>query len=163
MELFLGAGGLQWAIAGAAFAAGFGGAGSSMGITYAARVAAGVLSEEPEKFGQLLALIVLPGTQGVYGLITALLVMIFLNMIGGAAPESIDLAKGMGVFFACLPVAIVCFISGIYQGLTSAGAIEMVAKRTETLGRAIILPALVETYALFSFVLSLLLLISVTG
>ncbi len=152
--------GLQWAFLGAALAAAFPGAGSAMGITYAARVASGVLSEEVEKFGQLLVLIVLPGTQGVYGLITGFLVMIFFNLLGGGGAD-LSAAKGLAIFHSCLPITIVGFISAVYQGLTSAGAVEIVAKKPEATGRAIILPALVETYALFAFVLSLLLLMVV--
>lgn len=150
-------GGLPWALLGAALAAALAGTGSAMGITYAARAASGVLSEEPEKFGQLLVLIVLPGTQGVYGLITGFLVMIFFNLLGGGG-GSISTTQGLAIFYACLPVAIAGFGSAIYQGLTSAGAVEIVAKKPEAMGRAIVLPALVETYALFAFVLSLLLL-----
>jgi V/A-type H+-transporting ATPase subunit K len=150
-------GGLPWALLGAALAAALAGTGSAMGITYAARAASGVLSEEPEKFGQLLVLIVLPGTQGVYGLITGFLVMIFFNLLGGGGGD-ISTAQGLAIFYACLPVAIAGFGSAIYQGLTSAGAVEIVTKKPEAMGRAIVLPALVETYALFAFVLSLLLL-----
>lgn len=161
MQTVLGMTGLQWALLGAALASVLAGTGSVVGITYAARVASGVLSEEPEKFGQLLVLVVLPGTQGVYGFITAILVMIFFNLLGGGG-EALSAVKGLAIFFSCLPVAIACFFSAIYQALTSAGAIEMVAKKPEATGRAIILPALVETYALFSFVLSLLLLVVVS-
>lgn len=141
--------GFQWAILGAALAFIGGGTGSAIGITYANHVASGILVEDPDKFGPLLPLIAIPGTQGVYGLITAILVPIFFNL------NKIPAQKGLLVFFACLPVAFVCLTSAIYQGLSSASASGMVARRTEEAGKALILPALVETYAVFSLILSI--------
>jgi V/A-type H+-transporting ATPase subunit K len=141
--------GYQWAILGAVVAFIGGGMGSAVGITYVNHVASGILVEDPDKFGPLLPLIAIPGTQGVYGLITAILVPIFFDLPKLAA------YKGPLVFFACLPVAFVCFLSAIYQGLSSASAAGMVARRTEEAGKALILPALVETYAVFSLILTI--------
>ena len=56
--------GLGIAIAGVALAAFMAGIGSAMGIGIAGRSAAGVLSEKPERYGQLFLQVVLPGTQG---------------------------------------------------------------------------------------------------
>ncbi|MHB8893670.1 MAG: V-type ATP synthase subunit K [Candidatus Geothermincolia bacterium] len=142
--------GFQWALLGAALAFIGGGTGSAIGITYANHVASGILVEDPDKFGALLPLIAIPGTQGVYGLITAILVPVFFSPLTKLSAE-----KGVLVFFACLPVAIVCLTSAIYQGLSSASAAGMVARRTEEAGKALILPALVETYAVFSLILSI--------
>ena len=141
--------GYQWAVLGAALAFIGGGMGSSIGITYANHVASGILVEDPDKFGPLLPIIAIPGTQGVYGLITAILVPILFNL------NKIPAQKGLLVFFSCLPVAFVCFLSAIYQGLSSASAAAMVARRTEEAGKALILPALVETYAVFSLILTI--------
>lgn len=141
--------GWQWAILGAALAFIGGGMGSAMGITYVSSVASGILVEDPDKFGSLLPLIAMPGTQGIYGLITAILVTIMFDL------EALAAHTGMMVFFACLPVAFVCFVSAIYQGLTGASAASMVARRTEELGKALVMPALVETYAVFSLILTI--------
>jgi V/A-type H+-transporting ATPase subunit K len=141
--------GFQWAILGAALAFIGGGMGSAIGITYVNHVASGILVEDPDKFGPLLPLIAIPGTQGVYGLITAILVPIFFKL------SEISGHKGLLIFFACLPVAFVCFLSAIYQGMSSASAASMVARRTEEAGKALILPALVETYAVFSLILTI--------
>lgn len=141
--------GYQWGILGAAVAFIGGGMGSSIGITYVNHVASGILVEDPDKFGPLLPIIAIPGTQGVYGLITAILVPIFFKL------STISGHKGVLVFLACLPVAFVCFLSAIYQGMSSASASAMVARRTEEAGKALILPALVETYAVFSLILTI--------
>jgi V/A-type H+-transporting ATPase subunit K len=144
--------GSQWAILGAALAFIGGGIGSSIGITLVNHVASGILVEDPDKFGPLLPIIAIPGTQGVYGLITAILVPILFNV------SKISAQKGFLVFLACLPVAFVCNISAIYQGMSSVSACSMVARRTEEAGKALILPALVETYAVLSLILSIYLL-----
>lgn len=146
---FAGLTGYQWGILGAALAFIGGGSGSAIGITLANHVASGILVEDPDKFGPLLPLIAIPGTQGVYGLITGILVTILFDLSKISGP------KGFLVFLACLPVAFVCNISAIYQGMSSASASAMVARRTEEAGKALILPALVETYAVFSLILSI--------
>ncbi len=159
METFAGLSGLHWALLGAAVAVIGGGAGSSMGITYIANVAGGILAEMPDHFGPLLPLVVIPGTQGIYGFITGVLVVFVMKPGGGW--ETLSGALGFQIFLACLPVAFVCFVSGAYQGLTAAGAASMVAKRREEMGRAIILPALVETYAVLSLIVTILIFFTV--
>lgn len=142
--------GFQWAILGAAVAFVGGGMGSAIGITYVSNVASGILVEDPDKFGSLLPLMAIPGTQGIYGLITAILVTIFFGDLAKLSGSS-----GLLVFFSCLPVAFVCLISAVFQGLTAASASAMVARRTEELGKAMVLPALVETYAVFALILTI--------
>jgi len=144
------------AVAGAALAAGFAGAGSSMGVGIAGETCSGIVTEDPEKFGRLLVLQALPGTQGFYGFLAAFLVMIKINMFGGGIVISDPV--GWQIFFACMPVMIVEFISGIYQGRTSAAAANIVAKHPEELGKAIIFPAMVETYAVLGLLTTILLL-----
>lgn len=141
--------GWQWGVLGAALAFIGGGMGSAIGITYVSSVASGVLTEDPDKFGTLLPLIAIPGTQGIYGLITAILVTIMFNL------KDVSAHTGMMIFFSCLPVAFVCLISAIFQGLTAASATGMVARRSEELGKAMVLPALVETYAVFALILTI--------
>jgi V/A-type H+-transporting ATPase subunit K len=149
--------GFQWALFGAALAVIGGGIGSAMGITYIANVGSGILTEDPEKFGALLPLIAIPGTQGIYGFITGILVLTVMKP--GAGWDVLPGFQGMLIFFSCLPVAFNCMISAIYQGLTSAGAAGMVAKRSEEAGKALILPALVETYAVLSLITTIIMLI----
>lgn len=141
--------GWQWAILGAALAFIGGGMGSAIGITYVSSVASGILVEDPDKFGSMLPLLAIPGTQGIYGLITAILVTILFDL------PKLSGSTGLMVFFACLPVAFVCMVSAVFQGLTAASAAAMVARRTEELGKAMVLPALVETYAVFSLILTI--------
>ncbi len=84
------------AIAGAAIAALFAGMGSAKGTSIAGQAAAGVVTEDPGKFGQLLVLQLLPGTQGLYGFIIAFLILSKAGIIGGAAVPTA--AQGFQLF-----------------------------------------------------------------
>jgi len=54
----------------------------SYGVAIAGSAASGVLSEEPEKFGNTILLVALPGTQGFYGFVIAVLMLIYLGAFG---------------------------------------------------------------------------------
>ncbi|HID94395.1 MAG TPA: V-type ATP synthase subunit K [bacterium (Candidatus Stahlbacteria)] len=147
--------GLMYAIAGAAAACFLAGVGSAIGVGIAARSAAGVLSEDPEKFGRLFLLVVLPATQGFYGFVIAFFVIIRLGMLGGAAlaPTAV---QGGQIFFACMPVAVAGLLSAIHQGKVCAAGVEMTAKRPEAAMRPVIYGVMVETYAVLGFLISFL-------
>ncbi len=149
--------GIALALLGAAFAIGFAGAGSAWGIGIAGSVGAGVLSEDPNKFGQVLLLQALPGTQGIYGLLVGFWILMKIGFLGGT-PVEVSTLQGLAVFFSSLPIAIVGLISAIYQGKTAAGSIALIAQRPGETGKAIVLPAMVETYAVLALLASILLL-----
>ena len=148
--------GLMLALFGAAFAGGMAGVGSAIGIGVAGESAAVVMSEDPDKFAQCLMLQALPGTQGFYGFIVVFMVLNKLQMFG--TPLIITWIQGLMIFAACLPVALVCWYSAIWQGKASAASIQMIAKKPEAMGKALVLPAMVETYAVLSLLTSILLL-----
>lgn len=152
--------GLAFALLGSALAIGLAGIGSALGVGIAGEAGAGVLTEDPNKFGQILLMQALPGTQGIYGLLAGFWVLIKLGLFGGT-PVEITVAQGLQILFACLPIAIVGLLSGISQGKTSAASIGMIARRPEETGRAIILPAMVETYAVLALLATILLLNSI--
>lgn len=160
METFLGLTGSNWALVGAVIAFAGGAIGSAVGITYAAGAGTGTLAEDPAKFGRILPIVAMPGTQGIYGFITAILVwFLFLTEPQTLAKPTIGFQVGL----ACLPVAFACLFSGIYQGKASVGSIGLVARRVEESGRALIFPALVETYAVLSLILTILILLDIGG
>lgn len=149
--------GVMLAILGAAMAAGWAGAGSAIGVGIAGESGAGVMTEDPGKFGLVLLLQALPGTQGIYGLLIAFFAILKVGLLGGEL-VAVTTYQGLGIFFACLPVAIGGYFSAIAQGKTSAASIQMIAKRPEETGKAVILPAMVETYAVLSLLMSIILL-----
>ena len=156
VETLLSGGVLAWL--GAAFAAGLAGIGSSVGVGIAGQAAAGVVSEDPNKFSKVLVLQVLPGTQGIYGLLVAFVTLSRIGILGGTEPE---LVKGLLIFAACLPIGIVGLVSAIHQGRTSVAAIGIVAKKPEQFGKAMLLPAMVETYAILALLVSILAIFSI--
>ncbi len=67
--------GTSFAVLGAALAVIFSGMGSSKGVGLAGEAGTGILTEDPTKFGKVLLLQALPGTQGIYGLLVAFLIL----------------------------------------------------------------------------------------
>ncbi len=146
------------AVLGAACAAIFAGMGSSKGVGIAGEAASGVVTEDPSKFGKALVLQALPGTQGIYGLIVAFMVINNMGLFSGTV-KTFTMAQGLYYLIACLPIAIVGFYSGIKQGRVAASGMNILAKRPDDFGKGIIAAALVETYAIFALLVSLLLII----
>lgn len=142
------------ALIGAGIAAALAGAGSAIGVGIAGQAAAGVTAEDPDKFSKTLLLQLLPGTQGIYGLIIAFIVFLRVGLFGTML--ELPTSVGWAVLGSCLPMAIAGLISGIYQGKCAAAGIAMVAKRPEAFGKAMALTVMVETYALLALLVSFL-------
>lgn len=152
--------GLIYSLIGGALAIFLCGTGSSIGIGYAGREANGVLSEEPEKFGTMLLLVALPGTQGIYGFLTGFLVMMKIGILGGNI-SSISPSAGLQILIACLPISISGLVSAIHQGKVCAAGISVASKHPEASMKALVYGALVETYAVLGLVASIFLLMGV--
>lgn len=154
--------GIVLAVLGAALAALLAGAGSAVGVGRAGEAAAGVVTEDPSKFSKVLILQLLPGTQGIYGLLIAFLCLSQVGIIGGSFVE-LSVAKGLLYFLACLPMAIVGYWSALKQSRASVACIGLIAKRPDQLGKAILFPAMVETYAIFALLISILSIFGISG
>ncbi len=147
--------GIVYALLGAAIAVLMAGAGSAIGVGIAGQAASGVVTEDPSKFAKVLIMQLLPGTQGLYGLLVGFITLSKIGLLGGGAVE-LTPATGLMVLAACLPIGIVGLISGKYQGMTSAAAIGIVAKKPDQFGKAMLFPAMVETYAILALLISFL-------
>ena len=147
--------GVALAIFGAAIAA-CAGVGSGLGVGIAGEAADGVMAGEGTSFGSTLVLQALPGTQGIYGMVIAIMIMTKIGVLGGAAVD-VTLAQGLGFLAAGLPIGIVGIWSGISQGKAAAAGIQLVSKKDGKLGQAIIYAVMVETYAILAFIISFLL------
>ncbi len=147
--------GLFLAILGAAIATFMAGIGSSIGVGKAGIAAAGVLAEEPSLFSKVLILMLLPATQGIYGLLVAFLTLSAVGVIGEPV-GTISVVKGALYLAACLPIAASGLISAIYQGKCSVSGINTVSKKPDQMGKALIIPAMVETYAILALLISIL-------
>ena len=147
--------GIVYALLGAAVAVFLSGAGSALGVGIAGQAASGVVSEDPSKFAKVLILQLLPGTQGLYGLIIGFVTLSKIGLLGGGGLE-LDPQTGLLILAACLPVGIVGLISGKSQGEAAAASIGIVAKKPEQFGKAMLFPAMVETYAILALLISIL-------
>lgn len=148
--------GIVFAIAGAAMAMFLAGSGSAVGIGYAGQAANGVLSEDPDKFGIMLILVALPGTQGFYGFLSAFLIILKIGLLGKVA--SISTSQGLQILGAALPIGFTGLLSGIHQGKVCAAGIGVAEKRPTHSMKAVIYGALVETYAVLGLVITIFLL-----
>ncbi len=152
--------GFALAVLGAVAASFLAGAGSAKAVGMGGQAAAGVLTEDPSQFGKVLILQLLPGTQGIYGLLIAFVTLSQIGVIGGDSSE-ISTAKGLMYLCACLPMAIVGYISAVSQAKASVASIALVAKKPDQFGKAMILPAMVETYAILALLISILAIVGI--
>ncbi|MBO5348391.1 MAG: V-type ATP synthase subunit K [Clostridia bacterium] len=141
-------------ILGASIAILFAGMGSAKGTSIAGQAAAGAISEDSSKFGKLLVLQLLPGTQGLYGFIVAFLILTKAGILG--AEVALTSAQGFQLLASGLAVGITGLVSGVFQGKVAAAGVGIVAKKPDELGKAITLAAIVETYALLGLLISFL-------
>lgn len=146
--------GIVFGLTGAALAATLAGVGSAKGIGIAGQAAAGLTTEDPSAFGKALVLQLLPGTQGIYGLLIAFITISQIGILGG--DPNISTAKGLLYLAACLPIAIVGLFSAVAQAKASVASINLIAKRPDQFGKAMIFPVMVETYAIFALLISIL-------
>ncbi len=152
--------GLAFAVAGAAIVMAISGVGSAIGVALAGQAAGGVMTEDPEKFGRMIPLIGISGTQGFYGFLIGFLVLNKLNLLT-AQIKIPNLYQGLQIFAICLVVSLVESISAVWQGKVSVASIYMVAKRPEEAGKALVLPIFVEIYAILGLAAAFLLLLGV--
>lgn len=143
------------AMSGVGVAAFLAGIGSAIGVGIPSRAAAGLLSEQPDKFGRIFILVVLPSTQGFYGFVLAIVMMLNLGLVGGAPATGMSMIQGVQYLMAALPVGILGLVSGYHQGLVCTSGVELAAKQPEATMRVVIFAVMVETYAILGFIASL--------
>ncbi len=146
-----------WAYLGAALAFFLAGIGSARGVMFVGTAAAGVISEDPKKFVPSLIMEALPSTQGIYGFVIAFMI------IGKASGSALSIGDGMILFMAALPVGIVGLLSAICQGKVAAASMGIVAKREKDWFKGVMLCLTVELFALFGFLVSIIMLLKVQG
>jgi V/A-type H+-transporting ATPase subunit K len=147
--------GIMFAIGGAALAAALAGVGSILGVRTAGQASAGLVSEDPDKFGKSLLLTALPGSQGIYGFLAAIIIANAIGLLGAELAD-ISVAQGLQVLVASLPIAITGLFSGMYQGRVCAAAVNILAKKPDAAGKGVILAAIVETYAVLGLLVTIL-------
>lgn len=157
MAFFESFGGLAIALAGASLAVVLSCIGSAKGTGIAGEAASGLVAEDPSKFGKTMILQVLPGTQGLYGLVAWFIAVNKLGLLAGA-PLDITLMQGWQIMFACLPMALGGLLSAIAQGRVAAAAINILAKKPDDWSKGILFCVMVEFYAILSLLVTFLML-----
>ena len=150
-------GGLALALLGSGLAAGLSCVGSAKGTGIAGEAASGLLAEDPSKFGKAMILQVLPGTQGLYGIVVWFFAIFTMGFMGGTA--NLSLQEGMQYFVACMPMALGGMLSAIAQGRVAAGCINILAKKPDDWAKGMVLCGIVEFYAILSLLASMIMLI----
>ncbi len=147
-------GGLAIGLLGAALAAVLACIGSAKGTGIAGEAGAGLVSEDPSKFGKAMIMQVIPGTQGLYGFVIWFLAQ---NQIFSVGAE-MTIAQGCQYFAACMPIALGGWISAIAQGKVAAASINILAKKPDDWSKGMIFCITVEFYAILCLLASFLML-----
>lgn len=156
-ELITQYGGPFFGFLGAALAAGLACVGSAKGTGIAGEAGAGLLAEDPTQFSKCMILQVIPGTQGLYGLVIGFLALLQMGLFAGTL-DSLTTAQGLRVLAACLPMALGGLLSAIAQGRVAAASINIVAKSPNDWSKGMVLCIIVEFYAILSLLISFLML-----
>jgi len=143
-------------VMGCMFAVAIAGIGSAIGLAIAGSSAVAVTAEKPELFGRLLVLQVLPMTQSVYGLLTAILLMMGAGLLGGAAKVTLTPWIGMATIWIGITVGLTG-LSAINQGTIASASIASVGRNPEVAARGIIFTVMPETIAIFGLLVAILL------
>ena len=133
--------------------------GSAKGIGIVGEAGAGLLTEDSDKFPQILILEIIPTTNGIYGFVAGMLIMVKMNLFSGDM-IMLTLNQGALVLVSCLPIAIVGYLAAIMQARIVAGVVGVVAKRPEDLGKGILIAVMVEFFTIIALLVSIMLIIS---
>lgn len=135
--------------------------GSAKGVGMVAEASAPVIAEDSSKFSKLLILMLLPGSQGLYGLVVTILLLTQIGVLGGSS--TVTLASGILYFISCLPITFGGYSSSMLQARVALTGVNIISKRPQDSAKAVTSAALVEFYALLSFITSLLMVVNISG
>ena len=162
MEFLNAIGGGAFALLGAAMAAALACVGSAKGTGITGEAGAGLVSEDPSKSGKVMILQVIPGTQGLYGLVIWFFAMLQMGALNGTA-VGMDVATGVRYFMACVPIAFGGLLSALAQGRVAVASINILAKKPDDWSKGMILCITVEFYAILSLLASFLMILNAAG
>ncbi len=138
---------MNFDMVGPALALGLSSIGSCIGCGIAGQACHAVMSRVEEGHGKFIGISVAPSSQSIYGFILMLLMAKAITA-GKLSPLS-----GIGIG-ACSGAAIM--MSSICQGLVCASGIQATAKQPSLFGKSFVAIGVIESFALFVFVFSLL-------
>jgi len=148
---------------GAALAIGIAGIGAATGIGIAGASGIGAVAEKPDRFGKSLVLQAMPMTQGIYGLLIAILLLMFGGLLGGGGGDIEFLSKPyIGITAIAIGLAVgLTGISAIGQGITASASIGGAARNPEVFSKGMIFTVMSETLAIFGLLVGILIMVGV--
>ncbi|MBR3367141.1 MAG: V-type ATP synthase subunit K [Lachnospiraceae bacterium] len=162
MNFFADFGGLAIGFLGSGLAVGLCCAGSAKGTGLAGESGIGLLGEDPSYFGKVMILQVIPGTQGLYGLVVFFVAVMQMGLLDGSV-MNLTFVQGCRYFAACLPIAIGGMVSAIAQGKVAAASVNLLAKNPDHWAKGMILCITVEFYAILSLLASMIMLLQISA
>lgn len=136
------------------------GRGSARGTGLAGEAGTGLLCEDPSKFGKVMILQVIPGTQGLYGLVIGFLCLMRMGVFNGTYVD-MSLQEGLRYFAACMPIATAAAFRRSHRGRVAAGSINILARQPEHWTKGMVLCIVVEFYAILSMLASIMMLLNI--
>jgi len=132
----------------------FSGAGSATGAAMISKAAVALVSEQPEKFGKSLVLQMMSASQGLYGFIIGFL--IFMSLVD---PAPITFSEALRFLGAGSIMGLAGYFTSIQQSIAATAGMQILAKKPEHFTKGIMYSAMIETFAIFAFVVSMLILV----
>ena len=120
--------------------------GSIIGCTRAGQAAIGAMLETESGHGRFIGVSAMPSSQTIYGIV----VMLTLN-------RTVTILNSPGMFAIGVLTGLALMVSAIYQGNACAASINVSKTKAEVFGLSIAPAAVVEGFAVFTFVFALLL------
>ncbi|MCL2518186.1 MAG: V-type ATP synthase subunit K [Oscillospiraceae bacterium] len=125
------------------------GIGSAKGGAMISKATTALISVQPEKFGQSLVLYMMSASQGLYGFIIGFL--IFMNL-----GENLTIDTALKCFAAGAIMGVAGLVTAIAQSTAATAGVQVLAKKPEHFMKGLLYSAMIETYAIFAFVISIL-------
>lgn len=121
--------------------------GSCIGCTSAGLAADGAMLETETGHGKFLGLIALPSSQSILGIVLMFILKGYLTVP----------ANGLGIFAIGSLSGLALMFSAVYQGQCCAMAINVSKNKPEIFGKSLVAAGIVEGFAVFMFVMALVL------
>ena len=125
------------------------GVGSAKGANMIGKAAAALIAEQPEKFGQSLVLQMMSASQGLYGFIVGFLIFMKID-------ADLNFVTSLKCLGAGLLMGLTGYLTAIQQSITATAGMQILAKKPEHSTKGVLYSVMIETYAIFAFVISVL-------
>ncbi|MCQ8894511.1 MAG: V-type ATP synthase subunit K [Methanolinea sp.] len=132
---------------------------SSIGQGIAASSAVAMTSERPEMFGKGVVFSVICETQAIYGLLVAVLILVFSGLLSGNYIATI--ASGLAGIGCGLSIGL-AGVSAIGQGIAASAGVAATGQHPDLFGKGVVFAAICETQAIYGLLVAILIM-SFTG